>query len=155
MDVEREDRYSSVFLTMLSAGVCIMSFRIGIGTVQSPGSGFFPFWGGIILGLLSLVNFLIDTARSKPRVKKDNEQQERINWKDIFLTLASMLAYPFLLSTVGFLPSTFLFFASLLYFGGAKNWKVVVGLSAAEAVVTFFVFQYWLKIQFPVGILGI
>lgn len=156
MGFERDERYSSIVLILFSLFICFMSFRLGLGTVFVPRSGFFPFWAGVILGLLSLANLLIGILKSRPSAEQDEEQREqRINWKNLFLTFIFLLVYPLLMSAIGFLLSTFLFFSFFLYFVGDKSWGIVFSLSATVAAVTFLIFQYWLKIQFPVGILGI
>ena len=66
-----------------------------------------------------------------------------------------MIAYTFLLPYLGYGPSTFLAFSSLLYAIGRYRWPLCLASGAGLAVVFHFVFMVWLKIPFPVGLFGI
>lgn len=154
MDPERQEQYSSLFLMIFSAGICLSSFQIGIGTLHTPGSGFFPFWGAVTLGLFSLANFLVATIKRRRAIQHVTSWGDSISWKNLSLTFSFLVVYPLFLNTLGFLLSTFLFFSLFLRFIGPQKWSIVLGLSAAAAVLTYLVFQYWLKVQFPASIFG-
>jgi putative tricarboxylic transport membrane protein len=155
MESERKEQLASLLLIVFSAGICLMTSQLGIGSLHKPGSGFFPFWGAAVLGLLSLANFLVATRERRRAVEKIKSREEGIRWKNLFLTFSFLLVYPFLLDTLGFLLSTFLFFFLLLRFIEPRRWPVVLGLSASVAILAFLIFQYWLRMQFPSGIFGI
>jgi hypothetical protein len=155
MDSQRKEQLTSLFLMIFSLGVCVMTFQLGLGTLRIPGSGFFPFWGGVVLGLLSLTHFLVATIQRRRAAKEVESQGEDINWKNLLVTFSLLSSYPFMLGVIGFLPSTFCFFFLLLRFIEPQKWSIVFGLSAATAVLAFFIFQYWLRMQFPIGIFGI
>jgi hypothetical protein len=78
-----------------------------------------------------------------------------MNWLNIILTLAILFAFPFLLDLIGFAPTTFIFFAFLLRFIEPQRWFIILGGAGAAAVFSYFIFQFWLKIKFPIGMLGI
>ena len=42
------------------------SFRLGLGKLSAPGSGFMPFGAAVLLGMLSIVCFLQALGREKP-----------------------------------------------------------------------------------------
>ena len=152
MDLRKKDQLSSFFWLGFSVIFCMASIRLSLGPAHQPGPGFFPFLGGSILGVLSLVNFL----RSLKKVaSKAESSKSPIHWKNIILTLAILFAFPFLLDWIGFAPSTFLFFVFLLRSIEPQRWAIVFGGSATATLLLFFVFQFWLKIKFPVGIFGI
>src|SRR3990172_6808997 len=48
------DLVSGLFWLGVSVFAAVQCFSLGLGSVQRPGPGFFPFWGGVVLGLLSL-----------------------------------------------------------------------------------------------------
>ena len=53
------DLISSVFWLAIAIFFSIEGFtHLKLGTLHQPGPGFFPFWGGVVLGLLSLVLLL-------------------------------------------------------------------------------------------------
>ena len=76
------------------------------------------------------------------------------NCRNIILTLVVLFAYPLLLGLIGFLPTTFLFLVALLRFVEPKGWGVVLGGAGVGAISSYLIFQYWLKIEFPIGIFG-
>ncbi|MBI4537655.1 MAG: tripartite tricarboxylate transporter TctB family protein [candidate division NC10 bacterium] len=154
MDPEREEQFTSLFLTVFSAGICFSSYHIGIGTLHVPGSGFFPFWGGIALGLLSLANFLVATTKRRRAIRQVASSRNGVSWKNLLLTFAFLFAYPVVLNLFGFPLSTFVFFFLFLRVIEPQKWSIVLGLSAAAALLTYAVFQYSLKVQFPAGIFG-
>lgn len=154
MDSERKEQFTSLFLMVFSAGICLSSFRIGIGTLHVPGSGFFPFWGGIALGLLSLANFLVTTIQRRQAIQEVASEGKDVSWKNLSLTFSFLLAYPVFLILVGFPLATFLFFFLFLRCIEPQKWSIVFGLSATAAVLAYVVFQYSLKLQFPAGVFG-
>jgi len=154
VDIEKRDRLSSLFWLVISIIVCIASIRLSVGTLRQPGSGFFPFLGGAILGLLSFI-YLLTTFKSKRVLEKSEDVSSKINWLNIILTLAILFAFPLLLDLIGFAPTTFIFFAFLFRFIEPQRWFIVLGGAGGAAVFCYFFFQFWLGIKFPIGILGI
>lgn len=152
MDQRRKDQLSSLFWLGLAVIFCIASIRLSVGTLQQPGSGFFPFLGGSILGLLSLANFL---ENLKGVTSKAESSKSPINLKNVIVTLAILFAFPSLLDLMGFAPTTFLFFVFLLRWIEPQRWAVVFGGSASATILLYFVFQFLLKIKFPIGFFGI
>ena len=151
----KKEKISSISLILFSIFICFFSYQISIGSLRAPGSGFFPFFLGVILALLSLANLAKAIAKSKKGEEKREAPGTEISWKNIILVLIALFSYPMLLDIVGFLPTTFLFTACFLRFIEPQRWTVVLGLGGGIAVVSYLIFQYWLKIQFPSGIFGI
>ena len=155
MDHNKKEQVSSIFLFLFSAFICFFSFKLSIGSIHNPGGGFFPFYLGIILGLLSIKNFTKAIAQRKSAIKTIKTSDAGINWKNIIVTCVVLFCYPLLLGLLGFPVSTFLFTALFLRFIEPQRWSVVLGTGGAVTIVFYFVFQYWLKIQFPSGIFGV
>jgi putative tricarboxylic transport membrane protein len=152
MDQRRKDQLSSLFWLGLAVIFCIAAIRLSVGTLREPGSGFFPLLGGSILGVLSLLNFL-KNVRGIPSEAKSPESP--IKWKNIIVTLAVLFAFPSLLDLLGFAPATFLFFVLLLRWIEPQRGAVVFGGSALASILFYLVFQFWLKIRFPIGFFGV
>jgi len=151
MDERRKDQLSSLFWLVLAIIFCVASIRLSLGTLHQPGSGFFPFLGGSVLGLLSLVNFL---KTLKGETSEAESPKPSIRWRNILVVLAILFSFPFLLELIGFAPTTFLFFVLLLRVIEPQRWAVVLGGSASATVLLYFVLEFWLKIHFPGGFLG-
>jgi hypothetical protein len=155
MDHNKKEQISSIFLLLFSSFICFFSYQLSIGSVRKPDAGFFPFFLGLTLGLLSIINFTKAIAQRKIAIEKIRTLETDINWKNIILVLVVLFSYPLLLNILGFLPVTFLFTACFLRFIEPQRWSVVLGIGGAIAIISYFIFQYWLKIQFPSGIFGI
>ena len=155
MDPNKKEQVSSICLFLFSAFICFFSFKLSIGSIHNPGGGFFPFYLGIILGLLSIKNFTKAIAQRKSVIKTIKTSDAGINWKNILVTCVVLFCYPLLLGLLGFPVSTFLFTALFLRFIEPQRWSVVLGTGGAVTIVFYFVFQVWLKIQFPSGIFGV
>lgn len=155
IDLENKEKISSLLLLIFSVVVCTGSFGYSIGTLHKPGPGFFPLWGGIILGFLSLLNFLRVTIKRKRVIEEVESVKPGKRWKNIILTLVALFAYPSFLPVIGFVLTTFLFIAILLRFIEPIRWPIVLRVAMGVTIISYFIFQYWLNIQFPKGILGI
>jgi hypothetical protein len=155
MDPHKKEQISSIFLFLFSAFICFFSYKLSIGSIHNPNAGFFPFYLGIILGLLSISNFSKAVARKKPAIETIKTLDTDINWKNIMITVVVLFSYPLLLKILGFPVSTFLFTVIFLRFINPQRWWVVFGAGGAVAIIFYFVFQYWLQIQFPSGIFGV
>jgi hypothetical protein len=59
------DKATSIFWLVVALIVSVASFRLGLGNVSAPGSGFTPFGASVLLGILSLVCFLQARGREK------------------------------------------------------------------------------------------
>jgi len=155
MKQQSKDKLSSLLLLVFSLFICMGSCRYSIGTLHKPGPGFFPFLGGLILGLLSFSHFLIVTTKRRKEVGKGEPVTPGKRWKNLILPLVVLFAYPSLLPVIGFVLTTFLFIAVLLRFVEPIRWSMVLKVAIGVTIVSYFVFQYWLKMQFPTGVFGI
>jgi hypothetical protein len=155
MDHIKKEKISSIFLFLFSIFICFFSYKLSLGSIHSPDAGFFPFYLGIILGLLSLNNFIKAFAQRKAPTETIKTSYSNINWSNIIITVVILFAYPLMLHILGFPLSTFLFTALFLRFINPQRWVVVLGTGGAVAIIFYLFFSLWLKIQFPSGIFGI
>jgi putative tricarboxylic transport membrane protein len=155
MDRNKKEQVSGIFLLLFAVFICFFSYKLSLGSIHSPGGGFFPFYLGVILALLSLTNFAKAVAQRRAVLNAAEASGAGIHWKNIILTVVVLFAYPLLLAILGFPISTFLFTIIFLRFIEPQRWPVVLGTGAAVTIVFYVVFQYWLKIQFPAGIFGV
>ncbi len=119
-----------------------------------PGAGFFPFWLGMAAVLLGGV-VAVGAAR---RPASSDIQGPNWNLRDLgkpFLILLAMLIAIVGLRTLGFLVTIGLFLAFLTVI--VERVKPVPGLVTAVlgSLGFYLLFEVWLKVQLPIGILGI
>jgi putative tricarboxylic transport membrane protein len=151
--MEQRDRISSLVFLVFSFLVCVGSYRlpVGIGIWHEPGPGFFPFWAGMIMGVLSFLAYL-KALRTKGADIGPWYSRER--WKKVLLILVILVAYAFVLEKLGFVVSTFLLLFVLFKVVEDQRWWLAVGGSLAVAIVSYGIFDRWLKLQLPKGFWG-
>jgi putative tricarboxylic transport membrane protein len=121
--------------------------HLKLGTLHQPGPGFFPFWGGVVLGLLSLV-LLLNSLKNRDRLSLSGLKSSKF-----LLATGAILAYLLLLETLGFVTITFLFLFLLLRLE-YKGWVFSAVSALVGAVSCYALFQLWLKTQLPAGPFG-
>jgi putative tricarboxylic transport membrane protein len=124
--------------------------RLGLGTVTEPGSGFIFFWLGLILAMLSVADLAASLRGSEAIV----QEMKEMNWVKIARVLLFLLLYAFLLERLGFVLTTFLLLSFLLGWIEQASWTRSLGVAAVAALGSFAVFELWLKVRLPKGILG-
>ena len=138
---------------MFSIFVCIEAYKLNIGTYRQPGPGFFPFLTGAAFGLLALLLFFLSFTRNQRG--EERRSFERTRWRNILLVLVVLYLYALVLEKLGFLVSSFLFVAGLLWIVEGKKWYVLLLVGGIAALTSYAIFQLWLQSQLPKGILGI
>src|SRR5947199_4622481 len=97
-----KDLASSLFWLAIAIFFSLDGFiNLKLGSLRSPGPGFFPFWGGVVLGLLSLV-LLLSSLKNMGRLSLSVLKSK------LLLVTGALLAYLLLLETFGFVTITFL-----------------------------------------------
>ncbi len=151
--MEQRDRISSFILLVFSFLVCVESYRLplGIGSLHDPGPGFFPFWAGVIMGVLSVLAYL-KALRTKGEDIGPWYSQEK--WKKVLWILVVLVAYAFVLERVGFVVSTFLLLFVLFRVVETQRWGLAIGGSLAVTILSYGIFDRWLRLQLPKGFWG-
>jgi putative tricarboxylic transport membrane protein len=121
--------------------------RLTFGTLHQPGPGFFPFWAGVVLAILSLISLF------RSLKKRDRLSLPGLKSPKLLLVTVALLAYLLLLETLGFLIVTFLFLL-LLFRIEYRGWGFSATLALVGAGFSFAIFQLWLKTQLPAGPFG-
>jgi putative tricarboxylic transport membrane protein len=151
--VDHRDLLSGLFWLGVSIFVCIESILCNIGTFHSPGPGFFPFWSAVIMGMFSVLLLVTISLRKKWK-RKIADLWKGVEWQKIIWVLISLFLYPFVLPIMGYLITTFGLMAfSVGIMGKSKVW--VLGVSALIiTLVSYIIFDIFLTIALPKGILG-
>lgn len=150
MTKRRLDTISAVFWFVLAGAVCYGASLLGLGGAGAPGSGFILFWSGLILAILSLVIL----ANSFRAASETPHMLGSIRWPKVFLILGALVLYGLLLERVGFILTTFLLLTLLLGISDEAKWPTVLSLASGAALGSYALFDLWLQIRLPGGILG-
>jgi len=141
------DRVSGLFWLAVAIFAIVQGHALKLGTLHQPGPGFFPFWGGAVLALLSLV-LLTTTLRTRAGPALSAFRSARL-----LVVTAALLGYVLLLEPLGFVTVTILFLL-LLFRVERRGWAFSALSALAGTVVCYVLFQVWLKTQLPVGPFG-
>jgi putative tricarboxylic transport membrane protein len=142
------DRVSGLFWLAVALFAAAQGLSLGLGSLHRPGPGFFPFWGGVVLGLLSILLVIRSPARDAPGAARLRPESAKPA-----VATGAVLGYLLLLEVLGFVPVTFLFLL-LLFRLGRRSWAFSAASAGAGAAGSYVLFQLWLKTQLPTGPLG-
>ena len=129
--------------------------REGVSPVLS--AGFYPRLLAFILGGLSIL--LIITSVAKNTAASEEKKplwQSRKSFLLFLLTLGALVLYPFMMTFFGFALTGFAFIlllVSSLSEKGTRRPLVILLVSIGITVITVLVFQVFLRIPFPSGII--
>lgn len=153
--MKKADRIFGVIGLGLALWSYLESTRLTYMTEFTPGPGFFPFWVGVALALLSCY-LIIDTYVRKPGTKDDAKvlPEKHMLYRVGFIMLM-LVVVRYTMNFLGFPLTLALFTATILLL--LEHYSIVksVGYGIAYAGVTWFIFEYMLSMGFPKGFLGI
>lgn len=142
------DRKSSFFILGFSLFVLWESLRLGLGSLQKPGSGFLSFCTGVILSVICLIE-----------LRKNWGKQDLLkvlpSSRRVIIALISLIVYSIVLETVGFIVATFFLVGIVFHLAEPRRWWALLGMSALVTLLVYLVFGILLQVNFPRGILGI
>jgi len=137
------------FWLLVCVYFCAESWRLGLGKIRMPGSGFLPFWVAVIVGILTVVQ-LLGKMRDRP-VEGAQPLFRGKRVQNAIFALSFLFTYPLLFDKIGFFLCTLLFTGACLRVIGQRRWLVSVGLSLLVSIASYTLFVTWLQIQFPRG----
>lgn len=144
------DLTSSSFWLLVGVGFITGGFRYGFGTWHEPGPGLLPVVFGTVLGVLSLVLFIVSLiAGEKP--EKKSFWEAKGSWRTVLAVSLSLLGYMILFKPLGFVLATFLFLFFLLKFIGKKGWILSISLALVISFFCYGFFSYLLGTPLPQG----
>ncbi len=139
----------SLILTLLGVMTVALSWRYGLGRLRRPGPGLYPLFIGlaIIVFSLLLIRLQVRSAARNPVFSSGNVKTF------IFMAVAFclwVLAMPWL----GYVPVTLLVTYAIAKIMKLEGFWKPFSLSAGTAFFIYILFDYWLYIDLPRGILG-
>jgi len=144
------DQVSAAVWLAVGAIIAVASLRYGLGSFDSPGTGFVPFWAGLAVSLFSCIGLVHATLKQK-RGAGWRPVMRGFMWRKSLIVLAALLAYSLLLTSLGFVLCTALFMGFLLRVVKPQGWLVVIAGSVLTALGSYGIFEVWLKAQLPKG----
>ncbi len=147
----RRDAIAATTLLLFAALAAVESARLlPFGVVRNPGPGFFPWWVGLALGLLALVQLgHTFRARAVPR-----PAAEEGRFLKVVGVLALLTGYALVLDTVGYPIATFVVVLFMLRVTEPHRWPLALGIALLAAGGSYVLFAVWLAVPLPAGLLS-
>ncbi|MGA2465922.1 MAG: tripartite tricarboxylate transporter TctB family protein [Thermodesulfobacteriota bacterium] len=149
----RLDLISGFFWFSFSILAALGSYQLNLGSWQKPGSGFLPFGAACLLGIFSFIIFL-QALWTEKRIAKGEAWPEPKGWPKAVLVLCTLLGYALCLERVGFIIATFLLLCLLLKTIEPQTWPKTIIFSFFGSLLSYLIFQTFLKAQLPAGLLA-
>ena len=170
----RKENWLSGFWIVCGLAICIASYRLSLGSLNDPGPGMFPFIAGSVLCVLSMVEWW-NTTRAYQRAAHSLAQTvdggadgaravsaeaveplfaNRLGAFKAAAIIVALLIYALAIEHLGFILSTTLFIAFLLWLVERQRWYVIVFGAVLSSMATYLVFKVWLETALPIGVLG-
>lgn len=141
---------------VLGGGVLALGLFVGVETAlievapsqAAVGPRLFPFLvatGLVVVGLLVLREAFFGQVA--------HERGFELDWPAVALISAGLLVQMFLLETLGWIPATAILFVAAARAFGSRRLPVDAALGVALASLAFFIFNYGLGLDLPLGTL--
>lgn len=142
---------SGIVCLFISLYVLATSLRLGIGALHNPGPGFILFWTSILLALCTCILFGIGLIK-KTGSPCRSDTPDGADRRHRIVAIAALIAYCLVLTTLGYLISTFALMLVLFGLGRMKPWMIVLG-SLIAVLSSYYLFDRLLQTPLPGGIL--
>jgi hypothetical protein len=139
----------NVVLTLVGVVIMGLSLKLGLGSLKKPGPGLFSFLCGFIISLQSLI--LIFSKRSADKTASAeaiHDGRRLLGMVGIFFSW--IIFMPFL----GYIPNIFLASLSFSKTLGLEGWRKPLILSIGITAFCYFLFDVYLYVDLPRGLLG-
>jgi len=147
--LKRAEQIFAIFLATLSAYIIYGSLQMPYFTEFGPGPGFLPMWSAIILLAVSL-GLIVKSFKFTQATKEfiTSEGLKRILSYFVLLMIAVLV-----LERAGLLLAMAVFCGIVSKYLDGHKWRSAAGVAVAATVISYFIFQWWLNIPLPGGLL--
>jgi putative tricarboxylic transport membrane protein len=141
-------------LVGLALGVFVIwsSFKLKIGTIHDPGSGYVLFYTGVLMCLFALTIVVAAVTEGGPTF---GSRWEGTRWTKPAVLIACLVVYCFALEPLGFLVSSIPLMLLLLRAIDPVRWPLAIPLAVLAPLGVWWVLKRVLLIQLPAGIFDI
>jgi uncharacterized membrane protein len=150
--MRRLDLLSSIILFIFALFVFIVSLGYQTWIKDEPGEGFFPTLLSLTLGGLSIFSFII-AYRGRTQSVQIDLAVTKIIWRKLLSYIGALFGYAFFLDYLGFIASSLIALVFILRVAEGISWLRSFIISTITLIITYFVFEKWLMVSLPRGIL--
>jgi putative tricarboxylic transport membrane protein len=150
--VRRADRVGAVLLLLFGVWFAAVALRnYTYWSATGPGSGFFPFWLGLVMAALAALLLVRAVRETEPGPGWVPRGRGLVRFLGV---LGGSVVFVVLMPWLGMAVTTVLFLVGILKVLEGHSWPATVGIAVATAVANWAVFTWWLRVPFPTGVLG-
>jgi hypothetical protein len=140
-----------VALIMVGIGAVVMadSLRLGAGWAEyGPESGYFPFYIGLIIVIVSLGTVAVTLFG-----RKQNRDAfiHGVQLRHILRVFAPTVVFVVLVGFIGIYVASALYIGASMRWLGRFRWRMIVAVSIAVPLALFFLFEIWFLVPLPKG----
>lgn len=143
------EAFLDLLLLVLGVAIAVVSLGYGFGSPARPGPGLYPFFVGAGIAAFSLL-LLISELRSPHRVSP----LDRGGFKTLALMTGTFCLWILVMPLLGYVLVTLLATYGFCKVMKLEGWRKPLAVSAGTALFIYLLFDYWLYIDLPRGILG-
>jgi putative tricarboxylic transport membrane protein len=150
--MKKDEVIPSIAWIIIGIVICVAAAALKLGTWRRPQPGLFAFLIGCGIIALSVFHMVPQLT------KKSEEGKTLFYWeglKRIIIVFALLVFYVLSLERLGFMICTYVFFVVIFKSLGRKSWGYAIFTSLIVTILSYLVFEIWLKVNLPKGPLRI
>lgn len=151
--MKKVDLITSIILLILSGYIIFESSQMTLKDQYGPGYGFFPFWLGIILAVLSIV-LLFSSLRRPDELDEPSKFPTGQGAVAVFLVILGLAGYALVLERLGYILTTFIFVAFLMGVVQRDKLKTTALTAVGVTLMLYLIFDVGLGVRLPQGPFG-
>jgi hypothetical protein len=144
----------AILLLLFGAVTAALSVHIRVGALRAPGSGFFPFYLGLLLALLAAIHLAQSRRRGRDLPAEMADAARQGSWQRVLLFLGATALATGLFTVIGYPLAAFALMALLLYILGVRRWMRCLFIALFAAGASYALFVRWLQIPLPTAGFG-
>lgn len=137
------------FLLVLGAVIIFVSWGYGAGSLARPGPGFYP---GLVGAAIAIFSFFILVSELKAKASK--AVLDNAGARTLGLMVATFCLWIVAMPVLGYVVVTLLATYAFCKIMKLEGWRIPLAVSGGTALFLYLLFDYWLYIDLPRGILG-
>ncbi len=137
------------FMLVLGVVIAVLSWGYGFGSFGRPGPGLYPFFIGAAISVFALFLLLSElrSGTSKPVLDQEGA-------KTLALMTATFCLWIVAMPLLGYVVVTLLAAYAFCKIMKLEGWRKPAAVSGGTALFIYLLFDYWLYIDLPRGLLG-
>ena len=137
------------FMLVLGVVIAVLSWGYGFGSFGRPGPGLYPFFIGAAISVFAFFLLLSELRSSTSKPVLDQEGA-----KTLTLMTATFCLWIVAMPLLGYVVVTLLAAYAFCKIMKLEGWRKPAAVSGGTALFIYLLFDYWLYIDLPRGLLG-